>query len=255
MGRVRKENQDAFGLFTDLNLYVVADGLGGHRGGQVASHMAVEALGRALAIDDDDDLTPVTDRDGRTSLGGRRLLIAIEDANEEVRQASKTPAQRGMGTTIAAVLFDVRYDVVAIAHVGDSRVFRVRAGQIEQLTEDHTVVQQWVREGRVDPEEARTSPHRHMITQAVGTQEVVRASLRLEPPMAGDLYVLTSDGVHDLVGSGDIRDIVGQHAHDLHGLCVRLVDTANERGGRDNATVVVVRCLEAPKGGSDGSIG
>jgi serine/threonine protein phosphatase PrpC len=242
VGRVRKENQDAYGVFPELGFFVVADGLGGHRAGEVASHLAVDTLRATLASTDDDDLTPVTDPRGCTSIGGRRLVIAVEEANRRIREASRAPEHAGMGSTVAAVLFDERHGVVAVCHVGDSRVFRVRDGAVEQLTEDHTVVQQWVREGRMAAEEAQTSPHRHMITQALGTQELVRPALRLERPRAGDVFVLTSDGVHDLVTAGELCTVVSETPGDLGRVCARLVELANERGGRDNSTAVAVRC-------------
>jgi protein phosphatase len=165
----------------------------------------------------------------------------VEEANRRIREASRDPARAGMGSTVAAVLFDDRYGVVAICHVGDSRVFRRRRDRFEQLTEDHTVVQQWVREGRMAPADARTSPHRHVITQALGTQDLVRPGLRLEQPEPGDIYVLTSDGVHDLVSSDEIARVLDDAREDLDRACVRLVELANERGGRDNSTAVVVR--------------
>ncbi len=242
VGRVRKDNQDAFGVFPDLGFFVVADGLGGHKAGEVASRMAIDSLRSALEDADDDDLTPVTDPTGSTSIGGRRLVIAVEEANRRIREASQDPAHAGMGSTVAAVLFDDRHGVVAVCHVGDSRVFRVRGGAIEQLTEDHTVVQQWVREGRMAAEDAKNSPHRHMITQALGTQELVRPGLRLERPEAGDVFVLTSDGVHDLVRPDEIGRVVRETAGDLERTCTRLVELANDRGGRDNSTVVSIRC-------------
>ncbi len=241
VGRVRKANEDSYGLFPELGCFVVADGLGGHQAGEVASRMAVDTLRDVLGSTDDDDLTPVTDTSGYTSISGRLLVIAVEEANRRIREASRDPGRAGMGSTVAAVLFDDRYDVVAICHVGDSRVFRQRHDALEQLTEDHTVVQQWVREGRMAPAEAEISPHRHVITQALGTQDMVRPGLRLERPEPGDIYVLTSDGVHDLVSSADIARILDDARGDLDRACIRLVEMANERGGRDNSTAVVVR--------------
>ena len=242
IGRVRRENQDAYGLFPDLGFYVVADGLGGHLAGEVASRMAVDTLRETLEALDDDDLTPVTDPQGSTSIGGRRLVIAVEEANQRVREASRDPSRSGMGSTVAALLFDDPHGVVAVCHVGDSRVFLVRGEHVEQLTEDHTVVQQWVREGRMAAEDAGASPHRHMITQALGTQDVVRPGLRLERPEPGDVFVLTSDGVHDLVPAAEIGQVVKESNGNLERACVRLIELANERGGRDNSTAVVVRC-------------
>lgn len=242
VGTTRRENQDAFGVFPDLRAYVVADGLGGHRSGSVASTLAVQAIRDALAAGADDDLTPLTDTQGRSSICGRRLVLAVEDANARLRRESDAPERRGMGTTVAAVMFDALYGVVAVCHVGDSRVFRIRDGGIEQLTEDHTVVQEWVRAGRLAPEEARASPHRHVVTRALGSQDTVRPTVRLERPADGDLYVLTSDGVHDVLASDEIAAVVRDSAGDLDVACASLVALANERGGRDNATAVAVRC-------------
>jgi protein phosphatase len=206
--------------------------------------MAIEEIRRALTATEDEDLTPVVDPNGHSSVAGRRLVIAIQDANQQVLVASQQPSRSGMGSTVAVVLFDAVYDVAAIAHVGDSRVYRVRGDAIEQLTVDHTMVEQWVREGRIGRTEAETSPHRHMITQAIGTQDVVRPTLRLERPEPGDVFVLTSDGVHDVVRPESIVQAVREAPTDLAQACTRLIALANERGGRDNSTVVLVRCLE-----------
>lgn len=242
VGRVRKENQDAFGFFPDIGLFMVADGLGGHEGGRQASTLAVDVVRDNVAATDDEDLTPISDRAGLVSLGARRLLAAVVEANDRVRDAGRDLARRGMGTTVAALLFDRLYGVIAVCHVGDSRVFRLRDGELSQLTEDHTVVQQWVREGRIQPEEVAASPHRHMITQAVGTQESVRPDVRLERPRDGDVYVLTSDGVHDQISPDEMTTALSECRDDLEMACLRLIDLANARGGRDNSTVLLVRC-------------
>jgi serine/threonine protein phosphatase PrpC len=245
VGRVRTENQDAFGFFPDLGLFVVADGLGGHEGGRQASTLAVDVVRDNVAATDDEDLTPMSDRAGLVSLGARRLLAAIVEANGRVRDAGRELARRGMGTTVAALLFDAVYGVVAVCHVGDSRVFRFRDGQLQQLTEDHTVVQQWVKEGRIQPEDAASSPHRHMITQAVGTQESVRPDVRLERPVSGDVYVLTSDGIHDQIAADEMAAALNESRGDLETACLRLIEMANARGGRDNSTVLLVRCASS----------
>jgi protein phosphatase len=245
VGRVRTENQDAFGFFPDLGLFVVADGLGGHEGGRQASTLAVDVVRDNVAATDDEDLTPMSDRAGLVSLGARRLLAAIVEANGRVRDAGRELARRGMGTTVAALLFDAVYGVVAVCHVGDSRVFRFRNGQLQQLTEDHTVVQQWVKEGRIQPEDAASSPHRHMITQAVGTQESVRPDVRLERPVSGDVYVLTSDGIHDQIAADEMAAALNESRGDLETACLRLIEMANARGGRDNSTVLLVRCASS----------
>jgi protein phosphatase len=242
VGRVRTENQDAFGFFPDIGLFLVADGLGGHEGGRQASTLAVDVVRDNVAAVADDDLTPISDRTGLVSLGARRLLAAVVEANGRVRDAARDLARRGMGTTVAALLFDRGYGVVAVCHVGDSRVFRLRNGELLQLTEDHTVVQQWVKEGRMLPEEAASSPHRHMITQAVGTQESVRPEVLLERPADGDVYVLTSDGIHDQIPPDEMVTALTESRGDLEMACLRLIELANARGGRDNSTVLLVRC-------------
>ena len=242
-GRIRVINQDAFGFFPELGLFMVADGLGGHQGGEVASRMTVDVMHDVLAADPEDDMTPMTDPQGLVSLGARRLLRALDEANASVWEAGRDPERHGMGTTVAALLFDRAYDVVAVCHVGDSRVLRMRADEVVQLTEDHTVVQQWVREGRIGADEAARSPHRHMITQAVGTQEAVQPAVRLERPEAGDVYVLTSDGVHDSVGPQEIAGVLRAATTSLEDVCFQLIDLANQRGGRDNSTVLVVRLV------------
>jgi protein phosphatase len=239
-GRVRTENQDAHGLFPSLGLFVVADGLGGHQGGRFASRMAVAVLRDELAMPSDDDLTPVSDTRGLVSLGARRLTHALQQANARVWDAARDASRQGMGTTVAALLFDSRYDVVAICHVGDSRIFRVRGREVTLLTEDHTVVQQWVREGRIPAADAATSPHRHMITQAVGTQETLAPAMRLERPEIGDVFLVTSDGVHDRVQPDEMATVVREANADAEIACFRLVELANERGGRDNATALMV---------------
>jgi serine/threonine protein phosphatase PrpC len=247
-GLVRRENQDAYGVFTDLGLFLVADGLGGHRGGQVASRMAVDVVRTALASGLADDVTPVTGPGGLASTAARRLLRAFEDANASIWNAAREPERHGMGTTIVALLFDPDTDVVAVCHVGDSRMFRVRGDEITQLTEDHTMVQRWVREGRIGPEEAAISPHRHVVTHAVGTQRDVQPAVHLERPQVGDVFLLTSDGVHDGVTPAEMAAVVRAPTGGLEEACQRLVDVANERGGVDNATIVMVRVRGCPSG-------
>jgi serine/threonine protein phosphatase PrpC len=248
VGRQRKANEDAVGVFPELSLFVVADGVGGHAAGEVASAMTIEAIQRSLAESHDEDLTPVADSSGHLSLGGRLLMIALFEANERILDASSSnPRLQGMGAAAVALQFDPKYNCVAICHVGDTRAYRVREGVAEQLTEDHTVVQQLLKDGKITPDEIRTSPHRHMLTQALGTARVVHPGLRLVEPAPGDVFVLCSDGIHDLVGATEIAEIV-RDATDINAACTRLIDLANDRGGHDNSTVVVVACDDGAAG-------
>lgn len=244
VGKQRTANEDAVGVFPELSLFVVADGVGGHAAGEVASAMTIETIQRSLAESHDDDLTPVADASGHLSLGGRLLMIALFEANERILDASSgDPRLQGMGAAAVALQFDPKYNCVAICHVGDTRAYRVRDGAAEQLTEDHTVVQQLLKEGKITAEEIPSSPHRHMLTQALGTARIVHPALRLVEPAPGDVFVLCSDGIHDLVQADEIAEIVRQ-ATDINAACAQLIDLANDRGGHDNSTVVLVACGE-----------
>ena len=146
-----------------------------------------------------------------------------------------------MGTTVAAVLFDRREDLASICHVGDSRVYRVQAGHIEQLTEDHSLVQQLFRDGKISLQEMKTSPHRHILTQAVGVGPIIQPAVRVEKPQQGEIFVICSDGVHGVVGEEEILSAITQGGPDLEKVCDTLVNLANGRGGRDNSTIIILR--------------
>jgi protein phosphatase len=249
VGRVRSENQDSYGVYPDLGLFIVADGVGGHQSGSEASLLTVTAIRESLLDQTEDDLTPVTDDAGNASIEGRRLVLAIQDANDRVHRAGQAQGSKRMSSTVVALLFDLENELLAVAHVGDSRVYRLRNGHIEQLTEDHTLVREFVKEGRLSPEEARESPHRHYITQAIGSESVVTPSLRLDQIAPHDIFVLCSVGVHDVVTDAEIAAMAGAGPPRLDEACARLIDLANERGGRDNSTVVLVACEAA---GGDG---
>lgn len=241
IGKVRSRNEDAVGFFPESALYVVADGMGGLVGGQVASALAVETLRRSLQETQDEDLTPLT-LEGRISVGGRRLFLAVQQANSRVFETGREdPRLSGMGTTIAAVFFDDRERLANICHVGDSRVYRVRNERIEQLTEDHSLVQQLFREGKINRQELKTSPHRSVLTQAVGVHPMVSPALRVEEPWPEDLFIICSDGVHSVVEPEEVLQIVRQEGTHLQTMCDTLVNLANDRGGRDNSTVLIVR--------------
>jgi len=242
VGKVRLKNEDTFGFFPGTSFYVVADGMGGHAGGEIASQLAVETMQTSLQETQDEDLTPILDTEGRSSLAGRRLLIAAERANGEILGASRQkPELTGMGTTIAAVLFEERGRQASICHVGDSRVYRVRERQIEQLTEDHSLVQQLLRERKISLQEAKTSPHRHVLIQALGIGPEVHPAVRIETANPGDVFILCSDGVHGVVEAGEMLEAVTHAANDLRTVCDTLLNLANNRGGPDNCTVVVLQ--------------
>jgi PPM family protein phosphatase len=220
-GRKRRRNEDAY--VDRPPLFAVADGMGGAQAGEVASRLAAAAL----------------EEDGDGASGPEERVVAlIEEANRRVFQrAAEDEAASGMGTTMTVALVDD--DRVTIGHVGDSRAYRFRGGELEQLTDDHSLVAELVRSGRLTPEEADTHPQRSVITRAVGTDpdiDVDRFTVEAQP---GDVYLICSDGLSDMLDEGQIRDVFDAHPNDLRGAAKALVSAANRVGGDDNITVVV----------------
>jgi len=209
-----------------LGLFVVADGMGGHAGGAVASRLVVETMPAALGGDPDPDV---------------RLAQAIRAVNRLVWEtAQREPDLRGMGAAVVAALIDPTARVAAIVHAGDTRAFRVRDARLEQLTEDHTLVQELVRAGRLAPEDAEAHPQRHVLTRAVGVEAEVDFASRVDSLEPGDVLLLTSDGLHGCVTASELIEAAGRSATDAPGACAALVARGNARGGPDNLSVVVV---------------
>ena len=222
VGRVREANEDSYLVAEPL--FVVADGMGGHIAGDVASSTAVKVIeGGSSQLSSEDPAT---------------LTKIISDANAAIwDKAQSDPALRGMGTTCTLVLVDE--DRVHIAHVGDSRAYRLREGQLEQLTEDHTLVGRMVQEGRLSVEEAQHHPQRSIITRALGVDEDVQVDLDTVELSAGDRLLICSDGLSSMVEDDQIRDVLARET-DPQKAADGLVQLANEAGGDDNITVVVI---------------
>jgi protein phosphatase len=227
-GRVRDQNEDS--VLTDLPLVAVADGMGGHEGGEVASKLALEVLARFKPR--------LYGKQGTAA--AETLRDALIEANKAVWERAKTDESvTGMGTTLTAAWLEG--GVVALAHVGDSRAYLLRAGKLEKLTEDQTVAAQWVRQGKLSEDEAASSPQRHILLQAVGTDargvKVDIASIALPPH---DRLLLASDGLHGMLKTSDrIRDILAEH-NDPNEASTALVAAANAAGGEDNISVIIV---------------
>ena len=231
VGLRRRTNEDCYALAPDLGLYLVADGMGGHTAGQVASDLAAQAVVGALR----------TLVDAAASLT-EKLRYAVAAANREIlATAQAKPELAGMGTTLVAVLAGP--DRIALAHVGDSRAYLVRGGRIRQLTDDHSLVAELVRRREITETAARGHPHRHVLTRALGVRRTVEADLAELTPAAGDTFVLCSDGLTGHVHDDEIAKAVEDNA-DLDVTCSSLVDIANDRGGEDNITVLLVHCDE-----------
>ncbi len=218
-GRKRRRNEDAYVMRPPL--FAVADGMGGAQAGEVASRLAAEAL---------------RDDGGRGS-GEDRVNELVQTANRRVyERATADAAASGMGTTVTVAL--VGGDEVTIGHVGDSRAYLIRGGELTQLTEDHSLVGELIRSGKLSREEAESHPQRSVITRALGTDPDVDVdvfSVQAEP---GDLFLLCSDGLTTMVGDRAILDVVEHHLDDLDAAARALVGTANHGGGEDNITVV-----------------
>jgi PPM family protein phosphatase len=231
VGKRRTANEDAYALAPALGLYLVADGMGGHVAGQLASRLAAEHTVEALEL--------VADR---TATLTEKLRYCVGAANHHVfATARDKPEVAGMGTTLVAVL--AGGGRIALAHVGDSRAYLVRGGRIRQLTDDHSLVAELVRRREITPDAAHGHPHRHVLTRAVGVRRSVDPDLAELTPAPGDVIVLCSDGLTTHVEDPEIAALVAAET-DLEQACERLVALANARGGEDNITVALVRCDE-----------
>jgi protein phosphatase len=243
VGRKRNHNEDNFAILAEYGLYVVADGMGGHASGEIASKMAVDTLQEFFAATaDDPERTWPYKMDRNKNYEENRLVTGIKLCNLRIyEQAQRNAKQRGMGTTLVA-LFAVE-DGIYVAHVGDSRVYRIREGAIEQLTEDHSLLNDYKKMKRLTEEEIANFPHKNVIVRALGMKDTVKVDTRFEAPRAGDTVVLCSDGLSGPVTDPDILKIV-LDSPDLPTASNRLIEAANENGGPDNVTCVLARWIE-----------
>ena len=249
VGLRRKSNEDSFAISDDQTLLILADGMGGHAAGEVASRLAVESIERHISGSDPrkEPTVPASFRSPSGDEAGlpppaRRVLNAIRLANQEiVRSVRKDSSMRGMGTTVVIAL--MHGSRAFIGSVGDSRAYLVRDGNLRQLTSDHTLVNEQVRAGALSTQEARRHPARNILTRAVGSQEDVEPDLVEQDLRPGDILLLCSDGLTTMVEDADILKTVLAHADDPKTACRALIDLANERGGDDNVTVVLARLL------------
>jgi PPM family protein phosphatase len=243
VGRKRTHNEDNFAIMAEHGLYVVADGMGGHASGEIASKMAVDTLHEFFAATSDDpERTWPYKMDRSKGYEENRLVTGIKLCNLRIyEQAQRNAKQRGMGTTLAA-LFAVE-DGVYIAHVGDSRAYRIRDGAIEQLTEDHSLLNDYKKMKHLTPEEIANFPHKNVIVRALGMKDTVKVDTRFEAPRSGDAIVLCSDGLSGPIEDDRLLDLVASSPN-LPLATQRLIDAANENGGPDNITCVIARWID-----------
>lgn len=240
IGLVRDHNEDSIGDNPDLGLVVLADGMGGHRGGEVASAITVNTILETLA----DKLNNIKPGDIDETTGYSLQSVAVHDAitraNENVFTSSHENSHyRGMGTTVVVLLFyDDRFTV---AHVGDSRLYRYRDGEFEQITNDHSLMQELIDRGFYSAEQAENSLNRNLVTRAVGIEESVQVDVLEDDTLSGDIYLLCSDGLTDMVEDHVIKNTIMENSEDLEEIATELIRLANESGGKDNISAILAK--------------
>jgi protein phosphatase len=242
VGRKRNHNEDNFAILAEYGLFLVADGMGGHACGEVASKMAIETIAEFFkeTAEDPDKTWPYKLDRGR-GYEENRFIMGVKLANLRIHEAAASDRKKkGMGTTFAGlfVLDSGSY----VAHVGDSRVYRFRGGQLEQLTDDHSLLNEYVKMGRLSPAEIEAFPHKNVIMRALGMKETVKVDTRLEEPQLGDVLLVCSDGLSGPVKDEEIAAILAAH-EGIEEAAAKLIEAANRNGGPDNVTVVLVRWI------------
>ena len=244
VGMKRAHNEDSFYLPESERLAIVADGMGGHASGEVASRMAVETIsGFFKATQEEQQLTWPFKMDKGHRYDVNRMVTAIKLANLKIHeQAQKDPRCHGMGTTVVSALF--LDDALVVGHVGDSRLYRRRDGAFDQITEDHSLLNDYIKMKHLSPEEIAAFPHKNVIVRALGMKDTVQVDVHVEAPRLGDVYLICSDGLSGMIKDEELAEIATSE-RDLDIVCERLITTANKNGGLDNITVVAVRVEEA----------
>jgi len=250
VGRNRPTNEDVVLVRPDLDLYLVADGAGGHRSGEVASALAARSLGNYFgATIRRTHEQPEFDRFGIPS-GARRLSAAILKANRDVIEIAKaSPEHRGMGTTIVAACFSPRSGLMHVGHVGDSRCYRLRSGHLEQLTQDHSLLTDVIEQRPELDDTVLERLPKNVVTRALGLDAKLRLSMRSYAVVAGDRYLLCSDGLSGPVPPTDLAHALGAEA-EPEAIVQDLIRRANEAGGRDNIAALLIECTQGPEADS-----
>jgi PPM family protein phosphatase len=248
VGLQRDHNEDSFAILQDHELYIVADGMGGHRAGDVASKLATEAIVDFFRATAAEDFTWPFHFDSRMSEEENRLLTGIKIANRQIVERSTRQREcHGMGTTVVGALFSGKKNKMYLGHVGDSRAYRVRGTEIKQMTRDHSLVNDYLLAMPELTEEQKSELPKNVITRALGMQEHVSVDLQGDDTLVGDCYILCSDGLSGMIEDSEILDIVSQTAN-IEEACRKLIALANEHGGEDNITAVLVKIEDEPGG-------
>lgn len=236
IGQHRERNEDAIRVLPDHGVAILSDGMGGHQAGDVASRMAVEIIAEEL-------ISGSAGAGEGAALYSERLLEAIKTANDAIRAVSHSdPKCHGMGATVIVAAYDDRK--ILAAHLGDSRLYRYWNGRLQQLTEDHTLAQRYVNAGVIDPGDAKTWFGRNMLLKGLGIDKRVEPALTEVTAELGQVYLLCSDGLTDAVSDDRIAEVLGHRPLSLDDAVETLIDTANDNGGPDNISVVLIRITE-----------
>ncbi|MBI1293038.1 Stp1/IreP family PP2C-type Ser/Thr phosphatase [bacterium] len=243
-GLKRSHNEDSLSVVPDLGLFIVADGMGGHNAGEVASRQSIESIVEFLRdVPSDAESWPVP-ADDNLSEAENRIVGAVKLANRDVCKLSmEHPEYHGMGTTLVGMLLDPDNHGMAIAHVGDSRAYRLRDGKFHKITLDHSWVEEQLQRGIITAEEAKNHRWKNVITRALGNKLEVEVEVQSVDVRAGDLYMLCSDGLSGMVEHEELERIMLTYA-DLEECAQQLIRAANEAGGHDNISLILVRILE-----------
>lgn len=243
-GKVREHNEDTIAVDADIGLLVLADGMGGYNAGEVASGIAVKTIVNLVRESVDRQDLRTLDRESGMSRPSIILRDAIHRANKIIYQTARTqPNCEGMGTTVVSMLFfDNR---ASIAHVGDSRLYRLRSDKFEQVTMDHSLLQELVDRGFYSAEEAQRAANKNYVTRALGVEPNVDVEVQEVPVQKGDSYILCSDGLSDMVEDDDMHLTLSTFGANLDTVAKQLIQLANDNGGRDNISVVMANVLDA----------
>jgi PPM family protein phosphatase len=233
-GRARSNNEDSVATDASVGLVVLADGMGGYNAGEVASGMATSFIRNELGRWLREASAQASDHEVR-----RAMDICVDNANRAIfNAANANPHYAGMGTTLVMAVF--RGSRVLLGHVGDSRCYRLRAGRLQQITRDHSLLQEQIDAGLISAEQAAFSSHKNLVTRAVGVEDTVLLETNLHDVHPGDLYLLCSDGLSDMVDDAGIAAVANRY-DTLETACMGLIAAANDAGGRDNISVILAR--------------
>jgi serine/threonine protein phosphatase PrpC len=238
-GVVRTHNEDSVAYDASCGLVVLADGMGGHNAGEIASGITVSLITTEIKHSLE-SMRPEDRGEGGEDVGVGLLREKVRKANDSIYHSSQSqPQYAGMGTTVVAGLF---YDNrLAVAHVGDSRMYRLRGEIFESITRDHSLLQEQIDRGMLSQKDARLSKNKNLITRAVGVDPAVEAEIQVHAVQVGDIYLLCSDGLNDMVEEDDIRATLQMLRANLQLMARQLIEMANDNGGRDNVSVILVK--------------